>query len=1791
MKKIIFVSMLAFFIMLTPLVVSAKTFDDQRYKSGELWGHTRINVENAWDISSNCSNVKVAVIDQAKSNHEDLLGENIWWMPIWDTGDHGTHVSGTIGARADNTIGIVGIAPNVEIVSLDVSAFDLNKKAIDGGKVEKAIKYATDAGIPIINLSYGGYSFDNKIYNAIKNYPGLVVCSTGNADNDNDDKKHYPSCYDLPNIIAVGRSSVDTNNNDVRQPGSPRGKNNIDLFAPGTKILSASGNSDYLTKSGTSMAAPHVTGVAALIKSIRPDMSAAQIKKHIMDNVDYISDLSDKCVSGGRLNAYWAVNTLKNVAPQARAENVSGGWESINVKGWAWDPNHNSLSTNLHVYIGGPAGVGEFHNITANKSRDDVNSVFRIKGEHGFDDWISTSKRGRQSVYIYAIDTGGGYNPLIWSGTVDIQSHVFAGGLDTVAPKITGWASDRLYPDTSISAHVYIYRSNNYRTGDFGRAVRAMALPANEDRGDLVPHGLGLKHGYSWDPDWVSLGGGSYVIDVYAVGFGTNARIASKTYTYNPADNFRGQLDMVSPYIRGWTWDTTQPNTPIDAHVYVYGQNGQGDFSVPLRADNTNRTNELRNAGIGNGVHAYDWDPNWNLRKPGRYRIVVYAVARGTSRVIGDVYYDNKLADGEYIWYKNYTYILAGGAPLLIQNYDKFKPYTNRAVTDEEWNSLAAAPRNGTIVYGASTGRWYQFASGRPYYIQSDSMVSHYPTVRVDDWVFEHPKHSLTRFTKTSLSDRDDGVVSGGVYTIKKRGTNRALDIPYGHKSNGIGVQLYQNNDAENQMFRFDKQTDGTYKIISMHSKKALNIKGGSMKENADIIQWTSNSDLNERFYVVKIDDHYRIISAYNGMCVDVHGNSTTNGARIDQYFDNGSDAQKFSLVRRQYTVTLYANGVSTINFSDKVSITQNWGSSVTLPHQTQMMLGSHDLLGYSESQTATTATYFAGASYTFNTDKTLYAVWKPKTYMVTYDADGGSPTPAPQQKTYGVPIKLSTIIPTKKGYRFVGWSIPERYGWNGSKTVFQPGNEFNESSLSLLTAKWQIKSVNFTGNPPNGKGAVTGVPTGSVQWNTTAGGFVMPDAVPALEGHVFLGWAISWNDKRLYQPGDKVQDDTSATMYAQWSRSEYKYTFDKTTPGISPDLPDVLTKPYNSSVTIPSIYPAIEGYSFSYYIGHAEDGNTYRLMPGQVVNVNQNMTIKASIVMKSYLVKYDANGGTGAPTPHSKQHFTNLVLRTDVPTRTGYTFLGWATSAGAAAAEYQPGDGYTTNAVNTLYAVWQINRYTLTFDLDGGYAIPEYASLDPITEDYNTSITLPIDYPVKEDFECIGWSTTQGSRTSEYVAGDSYTIDADATLYPVWWDYTYIVTYNANAGAGADNVTGIPQPVVWKYIESYTISRFVPVREGYGFVGWSKISAAATADYQPEDLITLTGDLDLYAVWNPNTYTIAFNLNDGTGSFPNMTKTYGQELTLPSAIPTKTDYHFAGWSTANDDETEFAAGEAFDINANTTLYAVWVEKCFGTIVLADGTIINMKNEAEFNVLCRWHDYSPTSTFTVKGITFARNKVLEFSFGDDFNLTSIGNYFLSYCENLNSAIVVPETVESIGNGFISHCSSFNSEVKLPSNLKSIGDTFLRVCSNFDNPITLPNTVEIIGSNFMSQCERFNSAIVLSNNLEVIHSEFMNACHKFNQPLTLPSSIEAIGEMFMYHNQDMVSTITVNCPASVFCMVSPGHEGMNSEGIYPSFYTAHATNPSYVQGIPIAGPYAAQVLAKFPNTANRNLRLA
>lgn len=336
---------------------------------GSLWGlhntgqsggvaDADIDAPEAWDLGTDASTIIVAVIDTGVDwDHPDLAA-NMWVnadeIPgngvdddangfvddVYgydfvnndgnpdDDNSHGTHCAGTIGAIGNNNLGVVGVSWNVKIMALKFLSSG------GSGSISAAIscvQYAVANGAHITSNSWGGGGYSQAMADAItaaNNAGQLFIAAAGNSNSNNDVSAHYPSSYAHSNVIAVAA----TDRTDARSSFSSYGATSVDIGAPGSSIFSTVPGG-YGTKSGTSMATPHVSGAAALVWGQNPSLTHLQVRDRLFSGADPIPALTGLTVTGARLNVYNAMeDETVPPGPIQDLATVSSSQKSITVQ-------------------------------------------------------------------------------------------------------------------------------------------------------------------------------------------------------------------------------------------------------------------------------------------------------------------------------------------------------------------------------------------------------------------------------------------------------------------------------------------------------------------------------------------------------------------------------------------------------------------------------------------------------------------------------------------------------------------------------------------------------------------------------------------------------------------------------------------------------------------------------------------------------------------------------------------------------------------------------------------------------------------------------------------------------------------------------------------------------------------------------------------------------------------------------------------------------------------------------------------------------------------------------------------------------------------------------------------------------------------------------------------------------------------------------------------------------------------------------------------------------------------
>lgn len=303
---------------------------------------------------------------------------------------------------------------------------------------------------------------------------------------------------------------------------------------------------------------------------------------------------------------------------------------------------------------------------------------------------------------------------------------------------------------------------------------------------------------------------------------------------------------------------------------------------------------------------------------------------------------------------------------------------------------------------------------------------------------------------------------------------------------------------------------------------------------------------------------------------------------------------------------------------------------------------------------------------------------------------------------------------------------------------------------------------------------------------------------------------------------------------------------------------------------TLSGVYPSGASGKESYdsnIISISRDGNIYTITAKKVGTTNfsflvydkngnliASTTCKISVTQNTYTVKYDANGGVGAPAAQTKIEDNDLILSSVIPNKTGYIFDGWASSANGAGFQFSPGGKYNLNNNMTLYAQYNPIKYNVEYNAHDGTG-----TMADSVYTYDTAKALTANTFTRAGYEFIGWSTSPTATTATYTNGQSVknltsTNGGTITLYAVWKPNEYYIYYNSNGGTG----TMANSYHYYDTVESLSANKFT--KDGYTFLGWSRNSTAITPTYTDgqtvKNLISTTGGVTLYAVWQKNPVT-----------------------------------------------------------------------------------------------------------------------------------------------------------------------------------------------------------------------------------------------------------------------------------------------------------------------------------------------
>lgn len=540
------------------------------------------------------------------------------------------------------------------------------------------------------------------------------------------------------------------------------------------------------------------------------------------------------------------------------------------------------------------------------------------------------------------------------------------------------------------------------------------------------------------------------------------------------------------------------------------------------------------------------------------------------------------------------------------------------------------------------------------------------------------------------------------------------------------------------------------------------------------------------------------------------------------------------------------------------------------------------------------------------------------------------------------------------------------------------------------------------------------------VSFTKTSASITKPNAVngisaPSREGYVFGGWYKNDDFTGTAIAAENIATaENNVTYYAKWI-PDCDVIFDFNG-GASTNY--VISIPNGVKIDEPIEQPNKAGYVFKYWALSTNLNQEYNWN----TEITNNIVIEAvwQEIGNNYVVTFDLNGGVGAFNTQVLVANGSTVSRPTSPSKVGYTFAGWAPEGQAS---YYNFNTPVTSDI-TLVAVWQTTQIcTITFNLNGGYG-----DFPDITINRLEKIEEPSAKPAKAGNHFKYWALST-DLTKEYNWNNL--VSENITLIAVWENFNRVVSFNSNGGTAAPGTIILNVGDCVSDFEKM-LNENQPERIGYTFEFWAT-SPTSNVAYNLD--LPVTNNLTLYAIWRINTYTVSFNLDGGSGSFPNKTINYGSTVSKPAATPTKDGFTFKYWALSGQ-TTEY--NFSTPVTSDITLVAIWEQdSCVaeGTLItLADGSQVPVENLTGGEMLLVWNLY--TGSFDIAPIlvidsdALKQYEVIKLTFSDGTTVDVISEHGF-FDVDLNKYVYLDKYAEEyIGHRFLKQNENGKVQVTL-----------------------------------------------------------------------------------------------------------------------------------------------------------------
>ena len=760
------------------------------------------------------------------------------------------------------------------------------------------------------------------------------------------------------------------------------------------------------------------------------------------------------------------------------------------------------------------------------------------------------------------------------------------------------------------------------------------------------------------------------------------------------------------------------------------------------------------------------------------------------------------------------------------------------------------------------------------------------------------------------------------------------------------------------------------------------------------------------------------------------------------------NDTQSIEMGTESFTLyAVWEAKINTIRFDANGGSGEAFSQDIATDETRVLTKNTYTKNGYAFVGWATTPSgaiaYADQASYTMGTDAsyTLYAVWELADYSISYDLNGGFGDGNPM--TYNMLSDSFTLYsPTRPGYTFLGWSGTGIEGIRMTVTV-ETGS-FGERSY---TANWKANSNRIIFNANGGTGVMRDQ---SVDTDDTV---ALNANTFTNEGYVFTGWSTTPSGSVLY--ADKAQytmgTESAYTLYAIWRIKGYTISYQLNQGTVSGNPSEY----FKTTPTFTLKNPTRPGYTFLGWSGTGITGmsKTVTIAQGSV----GDRTYTANWEANTNSIIFHANGGSGSMANQGMRTGESGKLSMNQFYATGCNFLGWATVQDGDVV-YKDGATFTMGTASTyhLYAVWNVEKYSITYQLNKGEVSGNPANFTVLTP------TFTLSNPTRPGYTFLGWSGTGIDGTSKAVTVEKGSV-GNRTYTANWEANRNTIVFHPNGGTGTMENQTIPTD------ESQTLTRNGFTKAGYTFVGWA-ISSDTAVKYQDGASYTMGVEetYHLYAIWTPNQNTLTFDGNGATsGSMDALRKYSDEKFMLPGVGFSKTGYSFKGWSKTPNGTVlvQDGADYTMDCQDQVILYAVWGINQYTITIEANGGKGTTKITQDYNTVVK------APTLTRSGYAFEEwfadadfKTVYNFATMPADNITVYVKWQLSNFGGEQTGIRTPAELDAIRNNLAGNYYLENSIDMDGVDWLPIGNSTEPFTGSFDGKGNVIKNLKITKSN-------------------------------------------------------------------------------------------------------------------------------